>query len=220
MPDYDAVLFDSDGVLVEPPGAETQTAAIRRAFQSVGVDDPEAEHVQALTSGVTSETLDDIGAAYDIDPAALWDAREHHDEQSQFDAFRAGDRDRYDDTAAVSEIPLPRGVVSNNHHSTIEFVLEFFEFGDTFDTYYGREKTVESLDLKKPNTHYVERALDDLGGASALYVGDSESDVLAAHRAGLDSAFLRRPHCRNVDLSVDPTYELETLHGIAELLDF
>jgi len=219
VPDYDAVLFDSDGVLVEPPGAETQTAAIRRAFQSVGVDDPDQGHVQALTSGVTSETLDDIGAVYDIDPVALWEAREHHDEQSQFEAFRAGDRDRYDDTAAVSDIPLPRGVVSNNHHSTIEFVLEFFEFDDDFDTYYGREKTVESLGLKKPNTHYVERALDDLGGGSALYVGDSENDVLAAHRAGLDSVFLRRQHCRSVDLSVDPTYELETLHGLAALLD-
>jgi len=219
VPDYDAVLFDSDGVLVEPPGAETQTAAIRRAFQSVGIDDPDEGHVQALTSGVTSETLDDIGAVYDIDPVALWEAREHHDEQSQFEAFRAGDRDRYDDTAAVSDIPLPRGVVSNNHHSTIEFVLEFFEFDDDFDTYYGREKTVESLGLKKPNTHYVERALDDLGGGSALYVGDSENDVLAAHRAGLDSVFLRRQHCRSVDLSVDPTYELETLHGLAALLD-
>jgi phosphoglycolate phosphatase len=219
VPDYDAVLFDSDGVLVEPPGAETQTAAIRRAFQSVGIDDPAEGHVQALTSGVTSETLDDIGAVYDIDPVALWEAREHHDEQSQFEAFRAGDRDRYDDTAAVSDIPLPRGVVSNNHHSTIEFVLEFFEFDDDFDTYYGREKTVESLGLKKPNTHYVERALDDLGGGSALYVGDSENDVLAAHRAGLDSVFLRRQHCRSVDLSVDPTYELETLHGLAALLD-
>jgi phosphoglycolate phosphatase len=205
--------------LVEPPGAETQTAAIRRAFQSVGIDDPAEGHVQALTSGVTSETLDDIGAVYDIDPVALWEAREHHDEQSQFEAFRAGDRDRYDDTAAVSDIPLSRGVVSNNHHSTIEFVLEFFEFDDDFDTYYGREKTVESLGLKKPNTHYVERALDDLGGGSALYVGDSENDVLAAHRAGLDSVFLRRQHCRSVDLSVDPTYELETLHGLAALLD-
>lgn len=220
MSEYDAVLFDSDGVLVEPPGVESQTAAIRRAFQSVGVDDPDERHVRELTSGVTSEILDDIGEVYNIDPVALWDAREHYDEQSQFEAFRAGDRDRYDDTAALSEIPLPRGVVSNNHHSTIEFVLEFFEFDDDFDTYYGREKTVESLGLKKPNTHYVECALDDLGGGSALYVGDSENDVLAAHRAGLDSVFLRRPHCRSVDLSVGPTYELETLYGLAELLDF
>ena len=219
MPSYDAVLFDSDGVLVEPPGAETQTAAIRQAFRSVGVDDPADDHVQDLSSGVTAEVLADIGVAYDIDPVALWDAREHHDEQSQFEAFRAGDRNRYDDTDAVADISLPSGVVSNNHHSTIEFVLEFFEFDAVFDTYYGREKTVESLSLKKPNTHYVERALDDLGGGSALYIGDSESDVIAAHRAGLDSVFLRRPHCRSVDLSVEPTYELETLHEVGELLE-
>ena len=54
--------------------------------------------------------------------------------------------------------------------------------------------TVESLERKKPNTHYVERALSDLDADAALYVGDSESDVVAADRAGLDSAFVRRPH--------------------------
>ena len=37
---YDAVLFDNDGVLVEPPAPETQRAAIREAFLAVGVDDP------------------------------------------------------------------------------------------------------------------------------------------------------------------------------------
>ncbi|PSQ14696.1 hypothetical protein BRC99_02630 [Halobacteriales archaeon QS_7_69_60] len=54
---------------------------------------------------------------------------------------------------------------------------------------------------------------------SALYVGDSGSDVVAAHRAGLDSAFLRRPHVRDAELPADPTHEVETLHEVAALLD-
>ena len=52
-----------------------------------------------------------------------------------------------------------------------------------------------------------------------LYADDSGSDVLTAHRAGLDSAFLRRPHTWNMELPAEPTHEVETLHEVAALLD-
>jgi HAD superfamily hydrolase (TIGR01549 family) len=217
--EYDAVLFDNDGVLVHPPAPETQTAAVRDAFLAVGAEEPAERHVRDLTSGVTVETLEKIGAAYDVDHEALWAARERHDERSQLEAFRAGDRDRYDDVDAIADLSLPSGVVSNNHHSTVEFLVEFFGWESTFDTYYGREKTVESLPRKKPATHYLDRALKDLDAEAALYVGDSESDVVAADRAGLDSAFVRRPHSRDVELSAAPTHEVETLREVAALLD-
>jgi HAD superfamily hydrolase (TIGR01549 family) len=216
--DYDAVLFDSDGVLVEPPARETQLEAVRAAFRAVGVENVARQHLVDLVSGVTVERLREVATAYDLPPDELWDARERHDELSQLDAFRTGARDRYDDVAAIAELPDVRGVVSNNHHSTIEFKLEFFELRSLFDTFYGREMTVESLSLKKPNTHYLDRAMADLGAASALYVGDSESDVVAAHRAGLDSAFVRRSHCRDVDLPVAPTYEVETLRDLPAIV--
>jgi len=219
VPSYDAVLYDNDGVLVEPPAPATQRAAVRDAFGTVGVADPDPSDVDELTAGVTVDALESIGDAYGVDPESLWLARERHDERSQIDAFRAGRRDHYDDVAAVLDHPVPSGVVSNNHHSTVAFLLEHFGWTGTFDTYYGREMSVESLQRKKPNTHYLERALGDLGTDSALYVGDSGSDVLAAHRAGLDSAFVRRQHARDVELPVEPTHEVETLDGVAALLD-
>jgi phosphoglycolate phosphatase len=214
--EYDAVLFDSDGVLVEPPARETQMSALQAAFRDLGVENPDEVHLDGLAGGVTPDRLRSIALAYDLDPERLWDARERFDERSQFEAFRAGDRTTYDDVAAIRQLSTPRGVVSNNHHSTIEFKLDFFDLGPLFDTYYGREMTVESLDRKKPNTHYVDRALSDLDAESALYVGDSESDVVAAHRAGLDSVFLRREHCRDVELGVEPTYEAETLECVVD----
>jgi HAD superfamily hydrolase (TIGR01549 family) len=215
---YDAVLFDSDGVLVAPPARETQTAATRAAFEEVGVAEPDRQHVDEVVDGTTVEGLQAICASYGVDPREFWAAREHHDEQSQFEAFRAGSRERYDDVTAIRELPQACGVVSNNHHTTIEFVLEYFELGDLFETYHGREKTVESLGLKKPNTHYLDSALAALDADTALYVGDSEHDLVAAHRAGLDSAFLRRPHCRDTSLSVEPTYETDDLRGLVNLV--
>jgi len=62
--------------------------------------------------------------------------------------------------------------------------LDFFDLRPLFDTYYSREKTVSSLRVKKPSSYHVERALADLDDESTLYVGDSESDVIAAHACG------------------------------------
>jgi HAD superfamily hydrolase (TIGR01549 family) len=214
---YDAILFDNDGVLVDPPAHADQVAAIRDAFDELGIEPTVDDHVTALTGGVTPELLAELERTYGVDREVLWDARERHDERSQFDAFRAGRRDSYDDVTALADIAQPCGLVSNNHHTTVEFVLDRFEFGDAFETYYGRPMTIESLSLKKPNTHYLDRALADLGGGSALYVGDSESDVVAAEHAGMDSAFVRREHSRGVDLATEPTYEVETLHAVRDI---
>jgi HAD superfamily hydrolase (TIGR01549 family) len=215
--DYDTVLFDSDGVLVEPPAYGTQAAATRAAFGEVGVTGADRKHVDAVLSGVTTEQLRAICAAYDLDVGTFWEARERHDERSQLDDFESGSRDRYDDVAAIADLPQDRGVVSNNHHSTIEFVLDFFDLRPLFDTWYGREKTIGSLELKRPDPHYLHQALADLDAESALYVGDSEGDVLAARNGGIDSVFVRRAHCRDVVLPIAPTYEATDLRDVVAL---
>ncbi|WP_439028020.1 HAD family hydrolase [Haloarchaeobius sp. DT45] len=219
MTAYDTVLFDNDGVLVDPPAPETQAAAIHEAFRAVGVESPDPAHVEYLCGGVFPDGLHDIAATYDLDPEALWTAREEYDERSQFAKFRDGTRDRYDDVTAITDLDLPMGVVSSNHHSTIAFILDRFEWNQVFDTYYGREMTIDSLTKKKPNTHYLDRAMADLGGETALYVGDSDSDVLAAHRAGMESVFVRREHSRDTVLTEEADYEVTDLHGVADIVE-
>lgn len=216
MTDYDAVLFDNDGVLVEPPADDTLRSAAELAFRSVGVDDPDDDHVQDVLRGVTPDTLQAVCGAYGVDPEAFWRARDRHASEAQIAAFRAGERDCYPDAAALADLEGDLGVVSSNQHATVEFVLDHFGFGDHFDTCYGRGLGVEDLHRKKPDPHFLERALADLGADAALFVGDSESDVVAAHNAGLDAAFVRRDHCADVELSVEPTYEVEDLWAVAE----
>jgi phosphoglycolate phosphatase len=148
VPGYDTVLFDSDGVLVSPPAHETQLEATRAAFQAVGIEDADQQHLIDIVNGVTVDRLHEICTVYDLDPEVFWEARERHDEQSQLDRFKNGSRDCYTDVTAISNLSQNCGVVSNNHHSTIGFVLDFFGLQPLFDTYYGREKTIESLDLK------------------------------------------------------------------------
>lgn len=168
MTGYDSVLFDSDGILVEPPGYETKVEATRAAFEEVGVEQANRQHIDDLVTGTTIERLHEICATYGLDVDTFWEARERLDEQSQFEKFEMGSRTTYDDVTVISSLSQTCGVVSNNHHSTIEFVLDFFNFQRMFDTYYGREMTVESLTLKKPNTYYLDKALTELGAESAL----------------------------------------------------
>jgi HAD superfamily hydrolase (TIGR01549 family) len=215
---YDAVIFDNDGVLVEPPARDTLREAALRAFGDLGVDDPDAEHVEAILTGVTVDLLDEVCGAYGLDGAAFWRARDRNAAAAQREEFRAGDRDLYGDFDAVTRLDCPRGIVSSNQHETVEFVLDHFAVADQFDTYYGRQPTVADVRRKKPDPHFVERAMADLGCDDPLFVGDSESDVVAATRAGIDSVFVRRSHCDGDELSVEPTYEVETLAAIHGLV--
>jgi phosphoglycolate phosphatase-like HAD superfamily hydrolase len=228
---YDAVLFDNDGVLVEPVGRSVLRRATWEAFDALGVPDPADEDVERLSIGVTPDTLSTVCGRYGLDPARFWRARDHCSSHAQRAELRAGRAGLYDDFDAVRAIDAPRGIVSSNQQATVEFMHEFFATGDLFGPVYGRTPTIRSLTRKKPDPYYLRRALSDLGGAEAgsaalasspafdpsdvLFVGDSESDVRAARNAGLDSAFVRRPHREAYDLSVSPTYELD---GLADLL--
>lgn len=217
MTQYDAILFDSDGVLVTPPARDTQAAATLAAFSEVGVSNVSERHIDEIVADAPIERVREICTSYEVDLETFWDEWERQDERSQVEKFKSGARTCYDDISVIEDILQPCGIVSNNHHTTIEFVLEFFELHGQFETFYGREKTVESLDLQKPNTHYLERALTDLGAESALYVGDSESDIIAADNAGIESAFVRRPHSKTTELTLSPTYEIDTLRDLASM---
>jgi HAD superfamily hydrolase (TIGR01549 family) len=213
---YDAVLFDNDGVLVEPVGRSVLRRATWEAFDALGVPDPDPDDVEQVSIGVTPDLLSSVCATYDLDPERFWRARDYHSSHAQRVELRAGRAGLYDDFDTVREIDVPRGIVSSNQQDTVEFMHDFFATRDLFATAYGRDPTLRSLERKKPEPYYLRRALADLDADSALFVGDSESDVLAARAAGLDAAFVRRPHREAYDLSVDPTYELD---GLADLLD-
>lgn len=86
----------------------------------------------------------------------------------------------------LERLDLPLGNVSNNQHATVEFLLAHYDL-DGFRTAYGRQPTLAGAAGRKPE--YLERALADLDTSEALYVGDSEKDIVAARRAGIDSVF-------------------------------
>lgn len=214
---YDTVVFDNDGVLVGRTRFDVLREATEEAFAKFGVTDPNPDHVDDMTIGATPSDVATVSDVYNIESEQFWRTRDSTVSRAQQEEARAGRKTPYEDIDALSGLDTAKGIVSSNQQETVDFLLDHFEISDLFDTAYGREATTESLTLRKPNPHYLERALADLNAESALYVGDNESDVKAAENAGIDSAFIRRPHRSDWDLNVWPTWDIDSLDDLHEI---
>lgn len=217
---YQSILFDVDGVLLrrhdEYPGVYRKP--VSEAFQVLGVE-PSVEDLNAFVGTVTLEEMRRVCNRHDVDFESFWPHREQSVSDHQQRMIEREERELYDDCEILADLAdtCTLGLVSNNQHETIRFMVEYFDLEDYFATVYGREQTVAGFRRIKPETHYLERALVDVGIDDALYVGDSNADIVAAHAAGLDSAFVRRPHRQGYATSEVPTYEID---GLDELEEF
>jgi HAD superfamily hydrolase (TIGR01549 family) len=213
-PTYDAILFDNDGVLVETTDYDWLVEAIATSLEPF--DGQADEEFIRETIGSDPIPFDRMASRFGVDPEAWWPEREASVAAIQAEAIRDGRKCLYDDVDAITDLPQPLGIVSNNQHETIEFILDHYDLRDHFACHYGREPTMDGARRKKPDPYYIEQALRDLGTDNALYVGDRESDIIAASRAGIDSVFLRRPHRAELTLDVDPTYEYPDLRSFVD----
>ncbi|MFD1586894.1 HAD family hydrolase [Halorientalis brevis] len=214
---YDTVVFDNDGVLVGRTRFDVLREATEETFAQFGVTDPDPDHVEDMTIGATPSEVATVSDVYDFEPEQFWRTRDRTVSVAQQEEARAGRKTPYGDLDSLADLDVPMGIVSSNQQETVDFLLDHFEISGLFDTAYGREATIESLTLRKPNPHYLERALADLDAESALYVGDNESDIRAAENAGIDSAFIRRPHRSDWDLNVWPTWDIDSLDDLHDI---
>lgn len=212
-----AVLFDMDGVLLEGRGADPVVHSLALddllADRGLDVDDGRA----ALSGYEYTDAFVDACGAIGVDPVSFYTAREERSAAHIVDRIADGTRGLYDDVDALDGLPdrAAVGVVSNNYHPAVRFVVRRFEL-DAFEFVRGRDFGPEGFRRRKPEPYYLNQALDALEASDGLYVGDRATDIVAAERAGLDSAFLRRDHNAAADLDVEPTVEVD---GLDEVVD-
>lgn len=215
---YDGLLLDHDGVLVTLSPRSVLEAAVVEAFAAAGIPDPQPEDVDAVTIRVSPGELRAVADRYGVDPDRLWQFREDRIEAALRDEATDGRKVPYDDVAALDRVDVPTGIVSNNQKRIVEFVLRTHGLGERVGTIHARPPTRDSLREKKPEPTYLDAAANDLGCSNPLYVGDSESDVLAGQRAGFDTVFLRRSHNADRELDAEPSLEAESLQTVVETL--
>lgn len=215
---YDGLLLDHDGVLVNLCDIDRLREAARRAFVDAGVN-PSPDDVETLSISVDRGALLALGDRYDVDSEQLWQYRDERVAQILRDATRSGEKDPYDDTAALTDTARPLGVVSNNQTRVVEFVLDYHGIDDWFGTVHARSPVPSSLEHKKPEPTYLEEAMSDLDIENPLYVGDKATDIVAGQRAGLDTVLLRREHNADNTLDVTPDYDVGGLDEVVEILN-
>jgi len=214
-----AVLFDMDGVLLEGRSADpvVHSLALDDLLADRGLDVDDGDRA-ALSEYEYTDAFVDACAAIGVDPASFYTAREERSSAHIVDRIADGARGVYDDVDAIGRLPdrAAVGLVSNNYHPAVTFVVERFGL-DAFEFVRGRDFGPEGFSRRKPDPYYLNEALDALGTSGGLYVGDRETDVRAAERAGIDSVFLRRDHNADVALDVEPTAEVDGLDAVVDV---
>lgn len=220
MTEYDGLVLDYDGVLVTVLGGEARLQAVYRLaheeFRDGGLV-PDEGAIERLAHSISLDEVHSLGDRLDAAPEALWRARDDVLATVFEDAARTGAKRLYPDVAALADVEVPMGIASNNQRRVIEFSLDEFDLRDRFETVHARDPDLDSLKLKKPDPVFLERAQADLGVSSPLYVGDKQKDVIAARRAGMDVAFIRRDHNHDHRLEYEPTYEVRSLEEVVAL---
>ncbi|OYR43136.1 HAD family hydrolase [Halorubrum sp. Ib24] len=217
----EVVLFDMDGVILDGWGTD-------EVVHSRALGDVREERDMRVTGDrrrplETRDYDDEFRVACEelgVDPATLFRAREERSAKRSVARLAAGTRRLCADVDAIDELArhVPIGLVSNNYHPTVEFVVDHFRL-DGFSFVRGRDLGPEGFRRRKPEPYYLNEALDALGAEGGLYVGDRATDVIAAERAGLDGVFLRREHNAALDLDVEPASEIESLRELVDLVE-
>jgi len=214
------VLFDMDGVILDGWGTDD-------AVHSRALDDVLEERNLRVTGDLrrpleTYEYDDGFRAACEelgVDAADLFREREERSAKRAVERLAAGTRQLCHDVDAIQPLAerVPVGLVSNNYHPTVEFVVDHFRL-DAFSFVRGRDLGPEGFRRRKPEPHYLNEALDALDAEAGLYVGDRATDMIAAERAGLDGVFLRRDHNAALDLDAEPAFEIGSLRDLADIV--
>lgn len=212
-----AILFDMDGVILQ--GGRTDDVVYERAADRV-LSELGVEATETHRRRLSEHGYDEVEAAcldLALDPERFWERREARACDIANARIEAGERSLYPDVDSVYDFgdATTLALVSNNRHGTATFVAE--HFGLPFDVARGRDPTVDGLARKKPAPDYLDATMDTLGRSEGIYVGDREKDMIAAGRAGLEGAFLRRSHNQDVPLPADATYELESLSDLSSV---
>lgn len=215
---YNVVLFDMDGVLLH--GAETvswiyETAA-KKALEEFDAHET-AHEIDSLTGFHYTPAMEATCEALGVPVAEFWERRESHAAELENQQLRDSERQPFDDITVLEELAdsYQLGVVSNNRQATVDQMLSVcgLEF---MDVAIGRDHSLAGYDDRKPEPTMLLAALRQLETEAGLYVGDSAKDVVAADRAGIDSAYLYRSHNEDIDLDCTPTIELT---GLTDLLE-
>lgn len=216
---YSSVIFDMDGVLLNSliDGEEWKYRAVDRALQEKDID-PEG-----LAQEDKDKVLGDKGykaclkeaSRLGVDPREIWSLVAQETTEARREELEKGSFKLYpgvkDTIKALHQQDIPMAVISNAPESAVKMMVESFGLKQYFKFYAGI-RNFEDLRARKPHPNHLELAKAELKRNPFIYIGDSNSDLEAAERAGMDSIWMRR----SGDVQSGHSFEAENISDITK----
>lgn len=172
MSEYDAVVYDLDGTLVDLPVDWARVEAEIVAVLSEAGADPDG-----LVTWELYDCAEAVGVADEVEAIIASAERQ-----------RAPDATPLPLLEDVRQSETPAAVCSLNCEAACRIALDRHDLEERFAGIVGRD----TVPARKPDPAALHRALDALGvpPERALFVGDAESDEETARRAGTDFRYV------------------------------
>ncbi|MFQ3308081.1 MAG: phosphoglycolate phosphatase [Candidatus Nanohaloarchaea archaeon] len=217
---FNAVVFDMDGVLLDSMSSdEWKWDAVRKVVRSKGV---EADKIDKKTLGAILgdkgykeciKACNNLG----LSPKKIWTEVAQETTLRRREKIQEEEIELFPNAQEIIENlhsqDIKMGVISNAPEGAVEATIEEFGLKKYMHFYMG-VRSFEDLQARKPNPNHLEIAKIEIKRNPILYVGDAESDVIAANRANLKSAWLNREH---VDGDIRPDFTIESLEELKKI---
>ncbi|ELY49528.1 HAD family hydrolase [Natronolimnohabitans innermongolicus] len=167
MSDYDAIVYDLDGTLVDlDVDWDAVAGDVLEVYESAAVEPP-SQDLWGLLGGAS-----DVGLGSEVESAIA-----AHEREGATTAPRLGHADE------LLERSVPVGVCSLNCEAACRIALEEHDLVHAVDAVVGRDTVATRKPHPEPLLEAVDRLEADPG--ASLFVGDSERDQVTAERAGV-----------------------------------
>lgn len=153
-----------------------------------------------------------------LDPRETWTKLAKTTSQKRKEMIKKGHFDLYDGTEELLEYlksnEVRTGLISNAPMSAVNLTIENYNLNNYFDFYRG-VVNFEDLQARKPSPDHIELAKIELEQRPYIYVGDHESDVIAASKADIDSAWIVQD---DEGGDVSPTYRIKNISELKRIV--
>ena len=176
-----AVIFDLDGTLID--SAKDIGLALRRTLDEIGMPFLMPEDVSRLIGGGVRALLERVlGEKFREEHVKIF--RKHYFEKPVF--YTRPYEGVPETLEKLKDLGIPMLVVTNKMEDLSREILKILGLDRYFELIVGGDTFGE----KKPSPLPIKKALENLGlePASALMVGDTDSDIIAGRLAGTRTA--------------------------------
>lgn len=220
--EFNSVVFDMDGVILNSlvDSERWKYQAVNEALDDEGVDP------QSLDKRTKDSLLGDKGYSQcvktskevGVNPRKVWKTVAEKTTLAREQQLKGGSFELYDhakDTIkALHQKDVELGIISNAPEMAVELTIEHFDLKRFFKFYAG-VRNFEDLQARKPHPNHLELAKAELKRDPFTYVGDAESDLIAAQRADMSSIWVKRSEA---SMDVKPDYTVEEVSEIREIV--